>query len=84
MNTIQQLKEKIFSNAVITREEALTLVDAPLDQLTQAADEIREHFNGNTFDICTIINGKCGRCSEDCKYCAQSAHYHTTDRKSVV
>ena len=82
MNTIQQLKEKIFSNAVITREEALTLVDAPLDQLTQAADEIREHFNGNTFDICTIINGKCGRCSEDCKYCAQSAHYHTTCQDS--
>ena len=82
MNTIQQLKEKVFSNESITKEEALTLVDAPLDQLTQAADEIREHFNGNTFDICTIINGKCGRCSEDCKYCAQSAHYHTACQDS--
>ena len=82
MNTIQQLKEKVFSNELVTREEALTLVDAPLDQLTQAADEIRMHFNGNAFDICTIINGKCGRCSEDCKYCAQSAHYHTNCQDS--
>lgn len=82
MNTIQQLKEKVFSNELVTREEALTLVDAPLDQLTQAADEIRMHFNGNAFDICTIINGKCGRCSEDCKYCAQSAHYHTSCQDS--
>ena len=82
MNTIQQLKEKVFSNELVTREEALTLIDAPLDQLTQAADEIRMHFNGNAFDICTIINGKCGRCSEDCKYCAQSAHYHTNCQDS--
>ena len=82
MNTIQQLKEKVCSNELVTREEALTLIDAPLDQLTQAADEIRMHFNGNVFDICTIINGKCGRCSEDCKYCAQSAHYHTNCQDS--
>lgn len=82
MNTIQQLKEKVYSNELVTREEALTLINAPLDQLTQAADEIRMHFNGNVFDICTIINGKCGRCSEDCKYCAQSAHYHTNCQDS--
>lgn len=82
MNIIQQLKEKVFSNELVTREETLTLVDAPLDQLTQAADEIRMRFNGNAFDICTIINGKCGRCSEDCKYCAQSAHYHTNCQDS--
>lgn len=49
-----------------------------MEPLCQAADEIREHFCKNSFDLCTIINGKCGRCSEDCKYCAQSAYYTTS------
>ena len=49
----------------------------PLADLAIAANEIRKHFCGNDFDICTIINGKSGRCSENCKYCAQSAHYKT-------
>ncbi len=75
--TVLELKEKAISGQEITREEALWLAEADLDELTKAANELREHFCGNGFDICTIINGKCGRCSEDCKYCAQSAHYHT-------
>lgn len=76
MNMIQQLKQKILDGAQISREEALLLTEAPLEELTAAADEIRKKMCGDGFDICTIINGKCGRCSEDCKYCAQSAHYH--------
>lgn len=77
MGTISELKEKVLGGALITREEALTLMEAPLEELAAAADEIRQKMCGNGFDICTIINGKCGKCSEDCKYCAQSAHYHT-------
>lgn len=67
------------------------MYEAPLEELCRAADEIREHFCGNAFDICTIINGKSGKCSENCKYCAQSAHYHTgaeeyplLDREEIV
>lgn len=77
MSIVEELKEKILNGSQITRGEALSLVNAPLQELTSAADEIRRKMCGNGFDICTIINGKCGRCSEDCKYCAQSAHYHT-------
>lgn len=76
-NFIKNLQEKIYDGALISREEALELVHAPLEELTRTADEIRAHFCRNTFDLCTIVNGKCGKCSEDCKYCAQSAHYHT-------
>lgn len=77
MSFTEELKQKIYAGADITRDEALTLVNAPLEELAAAANEIREKMCGNRFDMCTIVNGKCGRCSEDCKYCAQSAHYHT-------
>lgn len=77
MNILTELKTKVLNGGLLNREEALLLEEVPLDELTEAADEIRTHFCGNAFDICTIVNGKCGRCSEDCKYCAQSAHYET-------
>lgn len=77
MNLIDNLKEKVLSGSEITKEEAMKLYQEPLEKLTRAADEIRQHFCGNGFDICTIINGKSGRCSENCKYCAQSSFYHT-------
>lgn len=77
MNFVEKMKEKVLQGDLLTREEAILLSREPLSELQEAANEIRETMCGNGFDICTIINGKCGRCSEDCKYCAQSAHYHT-------
>lgn len=75
MDTIAKLKEKVLSNEKITKEEALLLYKEPLLPLKQAASDIRKHFCQNGFDLCTIINGKSGKCSEDCKFCAQSAYY---------
>lgn len=77
MSQIQELKSRILSGGQIEKDEALSLYEAPLDELCAAANEIREHFCGNQFDMCTIINGKSGHCSENCKYCAQSAFYHS-------
>lgn len=82
MNLVEKLKSKVLAGGEVTREEALGLMDAPLEALSQAADQLREHFCGDRFDLCTIVNGKCGKCSEDCKYCAQSAHYHTSLEES--
>ena len=75
MGIVQELKEKVLTFGEISREEALLLAQMPLEELAEAAEEIRRKKCGQGFDLCTIVNGKCGRCSEDCKYCAQSAHY---------
>ncbi|WP_313527279.1 biotin synthase BioB [Anaerotignum sp.] len=77
MSFITLIKEKILNGSSITKEEALQLFSQPLDELCQNANEIRMHYCQNNFDICTIINAKSGRCSENCKYCAQSIHHNT-------
>jgi biotin synthase len=52
------------------------LLNAPLMQLVATANQVREKFIGNQLHLCSIVNAKSGHCSEDCKFCAQSAHHH--------
>jgi len=73
MFDMEKITEKTLGGGQVTREEALMLYRQPLDELCRAANKIRVHFCADRFDICTIINGKSGSCSEDCKFCAQSA-----------
>lgn len=77
MINIIEAKENVLSGQKLTKEEALELYGQPIEALCSAANEIRRHFCAELFDICTIINGKSGSCSENCKFCAQSAHNHT-------
>lgn len=72
---INILKERVISGGTITREEALKLVNTDhQEHLYAAANAIRESLKGNLFDVCSIENAKSGACSEDCKWCSQSAH----------
>lgn len=77
MTEIETLCERVLSGETITREQAVELYNQPLEPLCAAADRIRRTFCQDAFDLCTIINGKSGKCSENCKFCAQSAHNHT-------
>ena len=73
---INELKDKVIDGYSISRDEALLLADTPdsrLDELCRAADEIQRHFFDNDFDMCAVISVKGGRCSENCRYCAQSS-----------
>lgn len=81
MGLAEQMKEKILKGYQVTKEDALRLYEEPVEEVCKAADEIRRFFCGDKFDICTIVNGKSGKCSENCKFCAQSAHYHTTAKE---
>lgn len=74
---IPTLKDRVLAGGAITRDEALALWEAPLAPLCQAADAIRAACCGERVDLCAIINGKSGRCSENCRFCAQSSHYRT-------
>lgn len=73
---IKELKEKILNGYRITFKEAIALSKVEnKEELYEHANELRKHFCGNDFDLCSITNAKSGRCSEDCKWCSQSAHY---------
>lgn len=77
MNWVIELKNEVLNGKLIDKDEALSLVDAPLEILCDCADEIREKICNNNFDLCSIVNGKSGKCSENCKFCAQSSFYYT-------
>lgn len=74
----QILANEIISGRRLTRAEDLSfLFDAPLEALCSGADVIRAALCGNHVNLCSIINGRSGRCPENCKFCAQSGHHHT-------
>ena len=74
---IEELSKKVMDGYVPSKNDVLELLDVPIDRLSCHADRLRRHFCQDNFDVCTIINVKSGNCSEDCKFCAQSAYYDT-------
>ena len=74
---MENLAERIISGGRLDREDGRKLLEMDLEELCRVADEIRRAFCGDKGELCTIVNGRSGRCSEDCKFCAQSCHYHT-------
>ena len=75
---LNKLTNEIIEGRRLTSRDHLEfLKNVSLESLSAEADRLRKHFSGDTVDLCSIISGKSGRCTEDCKYCAQSAFNHT-------
>lgn len=72
------LAQEIIEGRRITRDDDLSFfLECDLNELCEGADHIRKYFMGDRVDLCSVINGRSGRCPEDCKYCAQSVYNNT-------
>jgi len=74
------LARRIIDGGELTRDEArqlFTFQGEDIYDLFYAAHKVRRHFHGNRVTFCSILPTKFGNCSEDCKFCAQSAYFDT-------
>jgi biotin synthase len=78
---IAALGQRVLRGGQIEREEARWLFhledSVDIYDLMAWANRIREQFKGNKIHLCSIVNIKAGACSENCRFCAQSAFYQT-------
>ncbi len=75
------LAQRALAGRPPSLEEAAALLEpgswADLCRLMAEAGEVRQRALGDGVEFCAIVNAKSGRCSEDCAFCAQSAHHQT-------
>ena len=71
----------------MNKQELLNLYNMDLDELLNISSQ---HMSNN-IEFCSLVNARSGKCSQNCKYCAQSSHYRTDiedypliDKKEVV
>ena len=72
---IARCEEKALSGESVTPEEALELLNLPPDlimPLMASADAVRRYYKGNAVSLCSIVNARSGKCTEDCAFCSQS------------
>ena len=75
---IQALSEN--PSREVSEAEALALTEAGPEMLLlllEAARIRRQQRQGDTVFLCSIVNAKSGKCSQDCAFCAQSASHNT-------
>jgi biotin synthase len=73
---IEKYTETILAGGEIDFADALHIArNVESARLYQEADKLRHVIHNNKLDLCSIVNAKSGKCSEDCKFCAQSSHY---------
>ena len=74
------LSRRVIAGGELTRDEIrelFSLSGEAVYDLFYAAHKVRRHFHGDRVTFCSILPTKFGNCSEDCKFCAQSAHFDT-------
>lgn len=79
MNQFEQAADQTLAGVKPGLEQAAAWLEpqslVELTQLMAAAGRVRQAALGDEVEFCAIVNARSGRCSEDCAFCSQSAHY---------
>jgi len=76
---IKNIAESVLDGVLLEKNSIDTLCQESIDShddLLYWANEIRKANFGNRIKVCSIVPGRLGGCSQDCKFCAQSARYN--------
>jgi biotin synthase len=79
--TAFRLVEQVLGGEPPSPLQGLAILNARGAEFTiylAGAHLLRERAFGNRVQLCSIINAKSGRCSENCAFCAQSGHFRTS------
>ena len=57
----------------VDKQYLMDLYNKDLDELLA----ISSKYMSDNIEFCSLVNARNGKCSQNCKYCAQSSHYRT-------
>ncbi|MGN1173435.1 MAG: biotin synthase BioB [Muribaculaceae bacterium] len=78
MNLLEKIRIEALEGKPCSISDAIEISKSfDINDICDIADEIRKKWNGDSMDTCSIVNARSGRCSEDCKWCAQSRFHNT-------
>ncbi|MCH5221602.1 MAG: biotin synthase BioB [Muribaculaceae bacterium] len=81
MKKVEEALKQVMEGITLDEETLYSLSEIDSTEgkqaLYEAAEQITRKFCPKKFDSCSIVNARSGRCSENCKWCAQSAHFDT-------
>jgi biotin synthase len=78
---VEQLVDLVIAGQAPTRAQGIKILQSKGAEFTAylaGAHYLKERIFADTAQLCSIINAKSGRCSENCAFCAQSAHHQST------
>ena len=78
MDMMGLAREIVAGKRLSKKDDLSFFADCALEELCRGADFIRKKLCGVHVDLCSIVNGRSGRCGENCKFCAQSVFNHTS------
>ncbi len=78
---LQELTDRVLGGNAVSLEEAEKIAglssQVDIVSLMSFANMVRNQFHGGHINRCAIVNARSGTCSEDCRFCAQSAAFAT-------